>query len=171
MNSHSVEPFIDLNNRRGQKPKISAFKINKFGKPICIENLEMINCGFIKERNRIKWRCPMYKQFDRCPKKHECSPSAYGRVVYTKPDDVSRLFTKTPRDSKAWKKIYAKRTSVERTLKRILVDYDIENLRLRAEKRWFWFATLAGINQHLDAQIAVLKQPLFTKLGLISRSA
>ena len=68
-------------------------------------------------------------------------------------------------------KNYAKRTSVERTLKRILVDYDIENLRLRAEKRWFWFATLAGINQHLDAQIAVLKQPLFTKLGLISRSA
>ncbi len=85
--------------------------------------------------------------------------------------DDPRLFTRTPRDSKAWKKAYAGRTSVERTLKRIPVDYDIENLRLRAEKRWFWFAALAGINQHLDAQIAVLKQPLFTKLGLISKSA
>jgi len=48
LNSHSVEPFIDLNDRRGQKPKFSAFKVNKFGKPICIENLEMINLPFCK---------------------------------------------------------------------------------------------------------------------------
>jgi len=164
LSSHAVEAFIDLNDRRGQKPKFSAFKINKFGKPICIENIEMINCGFIKERSRIKWRCPMYKQLDRHPKKQECSPSAYGRVVYTKPDDDLRLFTKTSRDSKAWKKIYAKRTSVERTLKRILVDYDIENLRLRAEKRWFWFATLAGINQHLVKTLCVFTHLLMHRL-------
>jgi len=137
LNSHTLEPFIDLNDLGGQKLKFSAFKINKFGKPICIENLEMINCGFIKERSRIKWRCPMYKRLDRCPKKHECSPSAYDLMVYTKPNNVPRLFTKTARDSKAWKKIYAKRISVEHTLIRIIVDYDIENLHLRAENRLF----------------------------------
>jgi len=68
---------------------------------------------------------------------------------FHKLDDEPRLFTKTPRDSKALKKIYSKQPSVERTLKHIPVDYDIENLRLRAEKRWFWFTTLVGINQHL----------------------
>jgi len=69
--------------------------------------------------------------------------------VYTKPNSDFRLFTKTPRNSKAWRKIYARRTTVERTIKRILVDYDIEILRFRAEKRWFWSASLAAINMHL----------------------
>jgi hypothetical protein len=85
-------------------------------------------------------------------------------------DDL-RLFTQTPRGSKAWKKAYARRTSVERNIKRILVDYRIENLKLRAEKRWFWAASLAAINQHLDAQIETLKQPLFTKLDLKLKAA
>jgi len=67
LNCHSAEPFINLNDRRGQKPKFSVFRINKFGKPIWIENFEMINCGF-KKRSRIKWRFPAYKQLDRCPK-------------------------------------------------------------------------------------------------------
>ena len=69
--------------------------------------------------------------------------------VYTKPNNDFRLFTKTPRNSKAWRKAYARRTTVERTIKRILVDYDIESLRFRAEKRWFWSASLAAINMHL----------------------
>lgn len=81
-----------------------------------------------------------------------------------------RLFTKTPRDSKAWKITYAKRTSVERTLKRILVDYAIESAQLRAEKHWFWIASLAAINQHLDAQVKALGHPLIHKLGLIVKT-
>lgn len=159
LNAHGIEPFIDLNNRRGRKETLSAFKVNELGKPICLTGAEMVYNGVDKKRQRIKWRCPMHQGPDQCPKKHECSPSAYGRVVYTKPEDDFRLFTKTPRGSADWKEAYARRTSVERTFKRILVDYDIENLRFRAEKRWFWFASLAAINQHLDAQVAVLKHP------------
>ena len=171
LNSHGIEPFIDLNNRRGQKQKLSAFKVNDLGRPICLAGLEMVHNGFDEKRQRIKWRCPRHKEPGKCPKKKECSPSSYGRVVYTKPDDDFRLFTKTPRGSKAWKRAYARRTSVERTIKRILVDYDIESLRFRAEKRWFWAASLAAINIHLDAQVAVLKLPLFTKLGLSRKTA
>jgi len=85
--------------------------------------------------------------------------------------DDFRLFTQTPRKSKAWKKEYSRRTSVERTLKRILVDYLIENLRFRAEKRWFWAATLAAINMHLDAQVKALGPSLFNKLGLSIKAA
>jgi len=171
LNTHGIEPFIDLNKRGGQKRKLAAFELNDLGQPICLANLEMVFNGVDKKRQRIKWRCPMYRQPDRCPKKQGCSPSAYGRVVYTKPSDDPRLFTKTPRGSKAWKKVYARRTTVERTIKRILVDYDIESLRFRAEKRWFWFASLAAINQHLDAQMGVRKQPLFAKLGLTQVAA
>ncbi len=171
LNFHGIEPFIDLNNRRGQNRRLSVFEVNELGVPICLEGLEMMYNGVDEKRQRIKWRCPLHKEPDRCPKKQECSPSSYGRVVYTKPDDDFRLFTKTPRGSEAWKKAYARRTTVERTIKRILVDYDIESLRFRSEKRWFWSASLAAINQHLDAQVRVLKQPLFTKLGLTQKAA
>ena len=106
-----------------------------------------------------------------CAQKKLCSPSSYGRVIHTKPKDDLRLFTKTPRGSKAWKIKFAKRTSVERTLKRILVDYTIERARLRAEKRWFWIASLAAVNQHLDAQVNKLGHSLFLKLGLIDKTA
>lgn len=171
LNAHGIEPFIELNNRRGQKRKFSAFEVNALGQPIYLAGLEMVYNGVDEKRQRIKWRCPLYREPDQCPKKQGCSPSSYGRVVYTKPDDDFRLFTKTPRGSEAWKKVYARRTTVERTIKRILVDYEIESLRFRAEKRWFWSASLAAINQHLDAQVGVLKQPLFSKLGLIQKAA
>jgi len=166
LNSHGIEPFIDLNNRRGREKALSDFEVNELGKPVCLADLEMVYNGVDEKRQRIKWRCPLHRESDQCPKKQQCSPSVYGRVVYTKPDDDFRLFTKTPRGSEAWKKTYARRTSVERTLKRILVDYDIENLRFRAEKRWFWIASLAAINQHVDAQLSILGLSLFAKLGL-----
>lgn len=60
---------------------------------------------------------------------------------------------------------------MERTLERILVDYAIENARLRAEKRWFWVASLAAINQHLDAQVNKLGHTLSLKLGLAVKAA
>jgi hypothetical protein len=60
---------------------------------------------------------------------------------------------------------------VERTLKRILVDYIIESARLRAEKRWFWVASPAAVNQHLDAQVKKLGGSLFLKLGLLGKTA
>ncbi len=171
LNIHEIEPFIDLNNRRGQKPKFSAFNINDQGQPLCMAEREMLFNGLDKKRQRIKWRCPQHKDLKQCEHSNECSPSSYGRVVYTKPDDDFRLFTKTPHGSKAWKKTYARRTSVERTLKRSLVDYDIENLRLRAKKRWFWFSTLSAINQHLDAQVKAGRKELFIRLGLIEDAA
>jgi hypothetical protein len=103
--------------------------------------------------------------------KKPCSPSKYGRVVYTKPQDDYRLFTKTPRGSKAWKKAFARRSSVERSIKRILVDYRIEQARARSVKQWFWLATLAALNQHLDAQINVTECSLLERLGLKLRTA
>ena len=171
LNAHEIEPFIDLNNRRGQKQTLSSFTVNDQGRPICIAGLEMVHNGIDKKRQRIKWRCPLYRDPKQCEYCNECSPSSYGRVIYTKPDDDFRLFTSTPRGSEAWKNAYARRTSVERTLKRTLVDYDIENLRLRAKKRWFWFSSLAAINQHLDAQVKAKGKALFIQLGLAQTAA
>jgi hypothetical protein len=169
--THGVEPFICLNKRRKGQSSLPPAEFNEQGTPVCLAGLEMVYWGIDKQRHRLKWRCPFYKCLDKCAHRQACSPSSYGRVIYTKLKDNLRLFTKTPRSSKAWKKTYAKRTSVERTLKRILVDYAFESARLRAEKRWFWVASLAAINQHLDAQVNALGHPLIRKLGLIVKAA
>ena len=66
-------------------------------------------------------------------------------------DDNPRLFNIPPRDSKAWKKEYARRTSVERSNKREKEDYKLEDGRHRSTK--MWYCRLYGIMmlQHLDA--------------------
>ncbi|WP_051534290.1 hypothetical protein [Desulfitibacter alkalitolerans] len=120
---HDIEPFIDLNKRKSGIRTRSAVNVNDDGVPICIAGKEMKHSGACKGRRRIKWRCCMHKQPNLCEYQKQCSPSPYGRVFYTKMKDDFRLFTQTPRGSKAWKKAFAKRTSVERTIKRILVDY------------------------------------------------
>lgn len=169
LNIHGIEPFIDLNKRK--KINNPSEKINQYGIPVCQADLKMINWGIHKKRQRLKWRCPKYKDPASCLHQQNCSTSKYGRVVYTKPEDDYRLFTKTPRGSKAWKKVFAKRTSVERTLKRILVDYLIERARARSDKRWFWLATLAALNQHLDAQTGITEISLLKRLGLLKQAA
>ncbi len=169
LNIHEIEPFVDL-NERSKKNKPSE-EIDQNGIPVCRADLKMICWGIHKKRQRIKWRCPKYKAPSSCSHQHNCSTSKYGRVVYTRPEDDYRLFTKTPRGSKAWKKVFAKRTSVERTLKRTLVDYLIEQARARSDKRWFWLATLAALNQHLDAQTGITEFSLLKRLGLLKQAA
>ncbi len=168
LNMHEIEPFIDLNER---SKKNSSETIDQDGIPVCQAGLQMLHWGMHKKRQRIKWRCPNYDDPASCPFQQSCSTSKYGRVKYTKPMSDYRLFTKTPRGSKAWKKAFARRSSVERTLKRILVDYLIERARVRSDKRWFWLATLAALNQHLDAQIGVTKNSLLVRLGLKKQAA
>ena len=166
--ANNTEAFIDLNKRsKGKASYPCPVSVDENGVPICPAGLPMVNWGFQQGRCRIKWRCPNYKNLDHCPNHHDdCSPSKYGRVIYTKPVWDLRLFTPTSRVSQKWKETYARRTSVERTFKRILVDYKIEQARARSKKRWFWQALLAAINQHLDAQSSVIKPNILAEIGL-----
>ena len=56
-----------------------------------------------------------------------------------------------PRGSEEWEKEYAKRTSAERSNKRVKEDYKLEDGRHRSTK--MWYCRLYGIMmlQHLDA--------------------
>ena len=139
LNSWQIEPFIELNKRRGSKP--SREKIDDRGVPICARGERMVYWGYSKKRNRIKWRCPLVcGRVQECSCKDSCSSSSYGRVFYTKPDTDLRLFTKTVRGSKAWKEVYKRRTTTERSIKRKKIDYRMEHTRVRSKKS----ATLAA---------------------------
>ena len=86
-----------------------------------------------------------------------CSPSPYGRTIYTHPDWDLRLFTTIPRGSAQWKAKMAERTAAERVNNRILHDYAIERSKVRGKKRISFFTTIAGFNVHLDAQLKVMR--------------
>ena len=98
-----------------------ALNLDDSGTPICPSGRKMLWNGFCKGRSRIKWRCPKAcgKVVTDCS---NCSPSKYGRTVYTKPDWDLRLFTVIPRSSAAWKGKMKSRTAAERVNNRILHD-------------------------------------------------
>jgi len=151
-----IEPFIDLNPKNtGHFQSTPPVEVNEYGIPRCPKGHLMVYNSFDKERSRIKWRCPMVagsrrlKQQVKCTQ--PCSPSPYGRTVYTKPHDDLRLFTKTPRNSSAWKKTFSKRSASERSFKRAKVDYELERCRVRSKQAWFWRSHLVAMNQHVDA--------------------
>ena len=161
-----IEPFIDLNSKgKGNFKNLPSVSVNEFGIPICPKGYAMCFCGFNKSRSRLKWRCPLKAGSKRLKKNISCdcpcSDSPYGRTVYTKPQDDLRIFTKTPRDSKAWRKVYAMRSSSERSFKRIKIDYEIERSRVRSRKNWYLFIHFAAMNCHLDAWVAKAEKEHF----------
>ena len=150
-----INPFIDLNDNRGKTATLpKAISITDKGIPICMGGNEMIYNGFCKNRSRHKWRCSLAcGKIDECPHKDQCSPSKYGRVIYTKPDWDLRLFTPVPRGTKKWKQTYKTRTCSERINNLILNDYKLHQMQIRGKKRYSFFTMMIGINIHLDARI------------------
>lgn len=138
-----INPLIDLNSKnKGNSKYPPSLSITDKGVPICFDGHEMIYHGFEKSRSRLKWRCPLaLKKIESCSCSDNCSPSAYGRVVYTKPSWDLRLFTKIPRGSKQSKEKYKIRTCSERINNRIPNDYKIHSLRIRGKMRYSFMTT------------------------------
>jgi hypothetical protein len=154
-----INAVIALNPKnKGNFKYPPALRIDENGVPICPGGHNMVHFGFCgKDRCRIKWRCPrVLGKADPCVASPDCSPSAYGRVIYTKPDWDLRLFTRIPRGSAAWKTMMKQRTAAERVNNRILHHYDVEDSHTRSKKRISFFVTLAAMNVHLDAQLKYL---------------
>jgi hypothetical protein len=149
LRAHGLNPVIALNERRsGHYQLDSNFSTDSTGVPVCPKGEKMLPSGFSHDRCQQKWRCP------RAVHRHkpcQCSPSPYGRVFYTKPEDDPRLFTHPPRDSKAWKQSYKNRTSVERSHKRKKIDFHLEQARLRSRRQWAVRIFLMAISQHAAA--------------------
>jgi hypothetical protein len=147
LSARSITPFIALNTRHAGYYQLDAhFTTDKSGVPICPKEERMVLCGFCPDRCRLKWRCP--RAAHHCSKPCQCSPSAYGRVFYTKPADDPRLFTHPPRGSRAWKETFKNRTSVERSHKRKKIDFHLEQARVRSRRQWAVRIFLMAICQH-----------------------
>ena len=154
-----INAVIALNKTNSGNRTFSNCLVNCNGVPICPGGHEMVKNAFCgSDRCRLKWRCPrVLGKCERSDACRHCSPSPYGRVVYTKPAWDLRLFTRIPRGSDQFKEIMRERTAAERVNNRILHHYGLEKSKMRGKKRISFLATIAAFNVHLDAQLAKLK--------------
>jgi hypothetical protein len=155
LNHYNMLPFISLDSRTKSKynykhPDIICF--DDKGRPICPGGIPYHNWGYSKPKG-IKYRCWFACRGLEPPKECKCSASSYGRVIYIKPNYDARMFTPVPRHSEAFKDKFKTRTSVERSNKRMFVDYSIEDAHSRSSMMRFAITTFSVINIHLDAWI------------------
>lgn len=162
-NAYGVEPFIDLNPRTEHNLSTDCdIQISPECIPICSAGLQMKSNGFDKSKNRKKWRCPSVKnKINSC--ENPCSNAIYGRTFHTFPKDNLRIYTKTSRDSKAWKDKYSRRTSIERSNKREKVDYKLEAVNHRSSMMWNIRLFSIMMCQHIDAWNSHLNENLDIK--------
>jgi len=157
-------PFIPLDSdakypNKDLPPGVLCFDDN--GNPICMGGIPYHNCGYSYPKG-IKYRC--WFDYHGIEKPCSCSNSPYGRTIYIKSNHDPRLFPPVARDSEAFRKMFKRRTTVERTHKRLFEDYDIEAGNCRSARERFTRAIMAAVNVHLDAWI---KHTGFSILPLI----
>ena len=105
--------------------------------PASGEEREMAFWGFEAERNTLKYRCPAAARGIECQGRGECErqaaghPGVFGRIVRVPLDKDRRIFTPIPRETPAWKRLYAKRTAVERVNSRIDMSFGFERHTIR----------------------------------------
>lgn len=162
LNRWDISAVIDLNGHRGRKPKVGDIRFDQSGQPICPGELPMTYYGSWKRgyTTRVKYRCPDKTGDYACPLAEYCSEKPYGRVytisIHTEED--LRFYTKIPRNSKKWYRLYKERSSVERTNKQLLIDHGIENSMIRSKRRNFIQCIFACIDIHLKAQYEILNK-------------
>lgn len=163
---YAMTPFIALDSRTKAKfnyphPDIICF--DDKGRPICPGGIPYVYWGLCKPY-RLKYRCWFAVHGKNPPEECRCSDSAYGKTLYIKPDYDPRMFTPIPRDSQAFKDEFKTRTSVERSNKRMFIDYAIEEAHSRSSMMRFAIATFAAVNIHLDAWIKSRKFSLVNEI-------
>jgi hypothetical protein len=110
--------------------------------PVTGEQRDMAFQGFEADRNTLKYRCPAAAYGFQCQGRKDCSafgqvnPGEYGRSIrinITKED--RRIFTPTPHGSPSWKRIYNRRSSLERINNRIDNSFGFEKHYIRGKAK------------------------------------
>lgn len=155
----SIIPFIPLPENTKfptleHYPEIDSF--DDKGRPVCPAGHLWAHWGYDKTKHRHKYRCPFSAKNEACPNSMSCtckSKTKYGPSFYLKASEDLRLYPPVLRSSDAFKQVFKRRSSVERTFKRLFEDYQIEAYRSRSRGIRFALAIFAGINMHLDAWV------------------
>ncbi|ADD03131.1 transposase IS4 family protein [Thermoanaerobacter italicus Ab9] len=126
-----AQAIIPINPRGSYAPPEG---LDENAVPVCSMGYSMVYWGY--DGIHHKFRCPHVTGKVDCPYgSYWCSTSSYGLVVKQKIDDDPRLFTFPHRCTHKWKKLYDKRTSVERCFSRLKEHLGLKNLMLKGIKK------------------------------------
>ena len=137
---HEVRPIIDIRNiwRDGEDTKVLGDRWNVVydyrGQIYChcpqtSKRRKMAYGGFEKDRQTLKYRCPVrHYGVDSCRGRDRCKAARGLRVPMSY---NRRVFTPVARPSHRWKRLYRKRTSVERVFSRMDVSFGFERHYIR----------------------------------------
>ncbi len=151
---YNAQAIIPINKRNAKQPPTGYFDFK--GTPMCSAGHKMVYWGHYNGCN--KFRCPhVLGKVECCHGSSWCSDSNYGRVVKTRIKDDPRFISIPHRDSKGWKEIYNKRTSVERTFSRLKTHLNLENLTAMGAKKVETHVLLSCISL-IAGKIAINKQ-------------
>lgn len=121
-------------NKRGEKLPPEGLDTNRT--PVCSLGFKMVYWGCDKKNGTLKFRCPHVLGKVNCPLgSNWCSNSNYGCVVKKNIKEDLRNFCIPHRDTKNWKNLYDKRTSVERLFARLKEHLSANNLKVRGIKK------------------------------------
>ena len=89
--------------------------------------------GFEKDRETLKYLCPAKHYGADCKGCSKCP--FYKKGIRISLKENNRIFTPVPRSSYKWKRLYKKRTSVERVNSRIDISFGFEHHYIRGHKK------------------------------------
>ncbi|MFF3924358.1 transposase, partial [Paenibacillus lactis] len=148
-----AQAIIPLNPRGEKEPPAG---MTATGTPCCSMGFAMTYWG--ADGDYLKFRCPHVTGKVDCPLgMAACSTSNYGMVVKVDAKDDLRRYCSPHRDTKRWKELYNKRTSVERCNSRM-------KTYLSADGMHVWGIQKVTTHQYLNAIVL-----LVSALSIVSR--
>ena len=91
--------------------------------------------GFEKDRECLTYLCPVKANRKRCKGFSLCSRQTQGRKVRIPLHTDRRIFVPMARSSYQWKRLYKRRTAVERVNSRLDVSFGFEQHFIRGKAR------------------------------------
>lgn len=138
VDTYDAIPIIAY-NPRGSKAPPEGLSDNLH--PVCSAGYELKYWG--KDANYMKFRCPHMTGDVDCPFGSSwCSSSNYGFTLKLNYKNNPRLHGYPLRDSTTWKKLYNKRTSVERLNARLKEHLNLDGIRSKGIKKAFTHSLL-----------------------------
>jgi hypothetical protein len=181
---HGIKPVIDIRNhwKDGEETKLlNPEKIDNIvydyrGRVYCHspegnERYEMAFCGFEKDRNTLKYKCPSAAYGIQCKGYANCCQETKGKTVRIPLETDRRIFVPIARSSYKWQRIYNGRTAVERVNSRIDVSFGFENHFIRGKAKMTFRVGLALIVMLSMALARIKRDQMEDMRSLVKQAA
>lgn len=142
----------------------------ELGTQICPSGYKMVYDG--RDGNYLKWRCPVARgKADECKCMGRCTASAYGAVRKIAISEDPRRYPGLWRESRKWKRLYRRRTAVERVNGRLKDFLLLDQLTVRGIEKVRLHATMGLVMMQAGAWAMVSAEKVEQARRIVSLAA